>query len=84
LKGGDKMVGAAQNIDKLQYKTVEIPKLTRGIANNLTELIGNTPLVRLNRIAEGTKGKVVAKLESFNPLGSVKDRIGVAMVVDAE
>lgn len=78
------MVGAAQNIDKLQYKTVEIPKLTRGIANNLTELIGNTPLVRLNRIAEGTKGKVVAKLESFNPLGSVKDRIGVAMVVDAE
>src|SRR5512142_2389535 len=54
------------------------------IANNVTELVGNTPLVRLNRIAEGAKATVVAKLEFYNPAHSVKDRIGVAMVDAAE
>ncbi len=54
------------------------------IYDDITKTIGRTPLVRLNRIAEGTKGQVVAKLESFNPLSSVKDRIGVAMIEDAE
>jgi cysteine synthase A len=54
------------------------------IANFISELIGHTPLLRLNRITEGCKGEIIAKLESFNPCGSVKDRIGCAMVEVAE
>src|SRR5512136_322336 len=54
------------------------------IYEDITKTIGRTPLVRLNRITEGIKAQVVVKLESFNPLASVKDRIGVAMIDDAE
>lgn len=54
------------------------------IAQNVTELIGNTPLVRLNRLNDPKGAEVVVKLEYFNPGGSVKDRIGLNMVKDAE
>lgn len=54
------------------------------IAYSISELIGRTPLLKMNRITEGCQGEVVAKLESFNPCGSVKDRIGVSMIDAAE
>jgi cysteine synthase A len=54
------------------------------IASNITQLIGNTPLVRLNRLSEGANAEILVKLESFNPAHSVKDRIGLAMIEAAE
>jgi cysteine synthase len=54
------------------------------IANDVTQLVGNTPLVRLRRLTEGAKAEVVAKLEFYNPAHSVKDRIGVSMIEAAE
>ena len=54
------------------------------IFEDITKTIGNTPLVKLNRIAEGLNAAVLVKIESFNPLSSVKDRIGIALIEDAE
>src|ERR1043165_7017381 len=54
------------------------------IYNDITELIGNTPLVRLNRVPEAGSAEVIVKLESFNPASSVKDRIAISMVNEAE
>ena len=54
------------------------------VAGDITELIGNTPMVRLGRIAKGLPGNIIAKLEFFNPLSSIKDRIGLSMIASAE
>lgn len=63
---------------------VNIPELKRGIANDMTEAIGNTPLVRLNRLTEGLEAEVLVKVESFNPVSSIKDRIAVNLIETAE
>src|ERR1700716_1544711 len=54
------------------------------IYNNIIETVGRTPLVRLNRVTEGVPATILLKCESFNPLGSVKDRIGMSMIEEAE
>jgi len=61
-------------------KETAMPK----IYDNITETIGNTPLVRINRLSKNSRATILAKLESFNPLSSVKDRIGIAMIEAAE
>jgi len=63
---------------------IKIPVFKRGIASGPMQIIGNTPLVRLNKVTKGAMAEVAVKLESFNPLASIKDRVGVAMILDAE
>ena len=58
--------------------------MTEHIADNLCELIGGTPLVRLSRLGKDLPGEIVGKLEVRNPAASVKDRIGLAMIKEAE
>ncbi len=65
--------------------TIEnIPIIKKPIANDITETIGNTPLVKINKLAEGIEATVLAKVESFNPVSSVKDRVAVSMIEEAE
>src|SRR5215203_6572536 len=76
----DTAVGPDSNVD-----TSLTPRRHRpAIAEDATELIGNTPLVRLSRFGEGAPGGLVGKIEAFSPGYSVKDRIGVSMIEDAE
>jgi cysteine synthase A len=63
---------------------VNVPELKRGVLDSITDAIGNTPIVRLNNLTEGLEAEVDVKIESFNPTGSVKDRVAVAMIEDAE
>ncbi len=63
---------------------VNIPKLKRGVLDSITDAIGNTPIVKLNNLTEELEAEVDVKIESFNPTGSVKDRVAVAMIEDAE
>ena len=63
---------------------VNIPELKRGVANDITEAIGNTPLVRLNKLTEGLDAEVLVKIEAFNPVSSVKDRVAVSLIEAAE
>ncbi len=63
---------------------VNVPKLKRGVLESITDAIGNTPIVRLNNLTKDLDAEVDVKIESFNPTGSVKDRVAVAMIEDAE
>lgn len=63
---------------------VNVPELKRGVLDSVIDAIGNTPIVRLNNITEDLDAEVDVKMESFNPTGSVKDRVAVAMIEDAE
>ena len=63
---------------------VNVPELKRGVLDSVIDAIGNTPFVRLNNITEDLDAEVDVKMESFNPTGSVKDRVAVAMIEDAE
>lgn len=66
----------------MAIENIEI--LKKPIANDITETIGNTPLVRLNKLAEGLDAEILVKVESFNPASSVKDRMAVSLIEDAE
>src|SRR5271165_6043734 len=77
--------GVGSILEQLVMENPAAGVLSRGrIYDDITQTIGNTPLVRLRKVTEGCHAEVVAKLESFNPLWSVKDRIGVAMIDAAE
>ena len=63
---------------------VNVPELKRGVLDSIVDAIGNTPIVRLNNLTKDLDAEVDVKIESFNPTGSVKDRVAVAMIEDVE
>ena len=63
---------------------VNVPELKRGVLDSVVDAIGNTPIVKLNNLTKDLEAEVDVKMESFNPTGSVKDRVAVAMIEDAE
>ncbi|MGN0177710.1 MAG: cysteine synthase A [Methanobrevibacter sp.] len=63
---------------------VNIPELKRGVLDSVIDAIGNTPIIRLNNLTKDLNAEVDVKMESFNPAGSIKDRVAVAMIEDAE
>jgi cysteine synthase len=69
---------------KVRTLTRYLPEFMGRIYNNIVETVGHTPLVRLNRVTQGLDATILLKCEFFNPLGSVKDRIGMSMIEDAE
>jgi cysteine synthase A len=81
-KGNEELQFSASALGKISQGEGE--RKMAGIYDDITKTIGNTPLVRINRLTKGSVADVVAKLESFNPLSSVKDRIGVSMIEAAE
>jgi cysteine synthase len=78
------MSAQSNKVESTRFHTADISAHVRGIARDATELIGNTPMVRLNRVTAGSRAEIIAKVEACNPAHSIKDRIGVAMVLDAE
>ena len=63
---------------------VNVPELKRGVLDSVVDAIGNTPIIRLNNLTKDLDAEVDVKMEAFNPTGSVKDRVAVAMIEDAE
>ena len=79
------MYAFENNYKKLGDKTmVNVPELKRGVLDSVVDAIGNTPIVKLNNLTKDLEAEVDVKMESFNPTGSVKDRVSVAMIEDAE